>query len=325
MADWVPDEITVVSLPMRTRFRGITHREVLLARGPAGWGEWGPFLDYHGDEIVPWWRAAVEWATTEPPTPVRDRVPVNCTVPAVDPEAAHRIAATSGCITAKIKIAEPGQSEADDLARIEAVRDALGPAGKIRVDANGAWVVDEAERRLKVLASYDLEYVEQPCMDVADLATVRMTLARAGIDIAIAADESIRRSDDPWRVVELEAADVAVLKVQPLGGIRACLDLAERLPMPVVISSALETSVGLAAGVACAAALPDLPYACGLNTAALLSADIVSEPLMATSGSLPVGRIGPDPQLLAQHQAPPERIAFWRDRLVETRSRGGAA
>lgn len=325
MADWVPDEITVVSLPMRTRFRGITHREVLLAHGPAGWGEWGPFLDYHGDEIVPWWRAAVEWATTEPPAPVRDRVPVNCTVPAVDPETARRIAATSGCGTAKIKIAEPGQSEADDLARIEAVRDGLGPGGRIRVDANGAWDVDEAERRLRVLARHDLEYVEQPCMDVADLAVVRMKLARAGVEIAIAADESIRRSDDPWRVVELEAADVAVLKVQPLGGIRACLDLAERLPLPVVISSALETSVGLAAGVACAAALPELPFACGLNTAALLSADIVEEPLIATDGSLPVGRKALDPALLDHHRATPDRIAFWQQRLIQTRARSGAA
>lgn len=310
--------MTVVSLPMRTRFRGITHREVLLAHGPAGWAEWSPFLDYHGDEIVPWWQACVEWATTEAPSPVRDRVPVNCTVPAVDPVTAHRITADSGCRTAKVKIADPGQSEADDLARLEAVRDALGPGGRVRVDANGAWDVDEAERRLRVLARHDLEYVEQPCAEVTELATLRRRLARSGVDVAIAADESIRRSDDPWRVVELEAADVAVLKVQPLGGIRACLAWAERLPMPVVISSALETSVGLAAGLACAAALPELPYACGLNTAALLTQDVVADPLLATDGSLPVGRIAPDPALVDRHRAAPERIRFWQDRLEAT-------
>ena len=316
-----PVETVVVSLPMTTRFRGITTREVMLARGPAGWGEWSPFLDYGGDEIVPWWRSCVEWATTEPPPPVRDRVPVNCTIPAVGPERAHAIAAGSGCRTAKIKIAEPGQHEDDDLARIEAVADALGDDGRLRVDANGAWDVDEAERRLRVLARYDLEYVEQPCADVTELAEVRHRLARAGVDVAIAADESIRRAEDPWRVVELEAADVAILKVQPLGGVRACLELADRLPMPVVVSSALESSVGLATGVALAAALPELPFACGLNTAALLSDDIATPSLLAVDGMLPVGRVLPDSALLTRHGAPSEREAFWHDRLISTQRR----
>jgi len=316
-----PAEVVVASLPMTTRFRGITTREAMLVRGPAGWGEWSPFLDYSGDEIVPWWRACVEWATTKPPPPVRDTVPVNCTVPAVDADRAHRIAADSGCRTAKIKIAEPGQTEADDLARIEAVADALGPTGRVRVDANGAWDVDEAERRMRVLARYGLEYVEQPCAEVTELAEVRSRLARADVDIAIAADESIRRAEDPWRVVELEAADVAVLKVQPLGGVRACLELADRLPMPVVVSSALETSVGLAAGVALAAALPELPYACGLNTAALLAADVAEPSLRASDGTLPVGRVLPDPGLLVRHRVGPARERFWHDRLTITQHR----
>lgn len=316
------EAVTVVALPMRTRFRGITTREVLLVRGSQGWSEWGPFLDYSGPELLPWWRACVAWANEPAPTPVRDQVPVNCTIPAVDPEQARALAAASGCRTAKIKIAEPGQTEADDLARIEAVRDGLGPGGLIRVDANGAWDVDEAERRLRRLSREELEYVEQPCAEVTELAEVRHRLARSGVEIAIAADESIRRSDDPWQVVELEAADVAVLKVQPLGGVQACLELAERLPLPVVVSSALETSVGLAAGVALAAALPELPYACGLNTATLFAADIAAPSLVATDGMMPTGRVTPDPELLATATASPDRQEFWRDRLTRTLADG---
>ncbi|MFW6598207.1 o-succinylbenzoate synthase [Propionibacteriaceae bacterium Y2011] len=318
-ATFDPVESVVVSLPMTTRFRGITTREVLLVRGPAGWSEWGPFLDYTGDELVPWWQACVAWATEPAPPPVRATVPVNCTIPAVGPERAYEMAQVSGCRTAKIKIAEPGQTEADDLARIDAVRDALGPGGRLRVDANAAWDVDEAERRLRRLASEDLEYVEQPCPEVTELAELRRRLARAGVDIAIAADESIRRSTDPLRVAELEAADVAVLKVQPLGGVRACLELAERIALPVVVSSALETSVGLAAGVALAAALPNLPYACGLNTAALFTADVATAPLLAVDGELPVGRVEPDPELITTLATPADRQQFWRERLAATR------
>lgn len=306
----------VVQLPMRTRFRGITTREVLLVPGPAGWSEWSPFIEYEGAELEPWWRACREWAESEPPPAVRDRVPVNATIPAVDQDTARALAAASGCRTAKIKIAEPGQTETDDLDRIAAVRDGLGPGGRLRVDANGAWSVDEAERRLRRLAREELEYVEQPCAEVTELAELRRRLARAGIEVLIAADESIRRADDPWRVVELEAADVAVLKVQPLGGVRACLELAERLPMPVVVSSALETSVGLAAGVALAAALPELPYDCGLNTAALFTDDVTSAALIAVDGQLPVGRVAPDPERVARYAAPADRQQWWQRRLA---------
>ena len=278
-------------LPMTTRFRGITRRRGVLIHGDAGWGEWSPFADYGPAEIGPWWRAAVEAAEQGWPAPVRSRVAVNATIPAVGPDDAHARAAASGCRTAKIKVAEPGQSFADDLARVEAVRDALGPEGRVRVDANGAWTVDEAYERLLRLDRFGLEYAEQPCRSVEELRELRLRLARAGSDVRIAADESIRRSGDPQRVAEREAADVVVLKVQPLGGVRACLELADELGLPVVVSSALETSVGIRAGLALAAALPDLPFDCGLNTVGLLAADVAVSPLVARAGFLDVGEV----------------------------------
>lgn len=279
------------ALPLRHRFRGITVREGLLVRGPAGWAEWSPFAEYRHPEIDSWWQATVEAAFDGFPAPVRDRVPVNVTVPAVGPEQAHGIVAGSGCRTAKVKVAEAGQDFGDDLARVEAVRDALGPDGRIRVDVNGRWEVDTARRRLARLAAFDLEYAEQPCASVGELARLRRALARDGVQVLIAADESIRRSGDPERVVAEEAADIAVLKVQPLGGARRCLELAERLGLPVVVSSALESSVGLAAGVALAAALPELPYACGLNTATMFTADVTATPLVAVDGEIAVGEV----------------------------------
>lgn len=308
-------------LPMRTRFRGLTERTGMLVPGPAGWAEWSPFADYTGAELVPWLRAADEARTLGFPEPVRRRVPVNATVPAVDPGRAHAIAARSGCGTAKVKVAEPGQRLADDLARVEAVRDALGPGGRVRVDANGAWSVDEAITALGALARLGLEYAEQPCASTEDLAELRRALARRGIDVPIAADESIRRSGDPERVVALGAADIAVLKVQPLGGVRACLALADRLGLPVVVSSALETSIGLAAGLALAAALPELPYACGLNTGPLLDGDLVAEPLRAVDGEIavPAAPPAPDPELLAA-AADGAPAAHWADRLAATRA-----
>jgi o-succinylbenzoate synthase len=276
------------SLPLRNRFRGITVREGVLIRGRVGWAEWSPFAEYGYPEIGNWWRATWEAANVGFPKPVRARVAVNATVPALGPELAHDLVANSGCGTAKVKVAEPGQTFADDLARVEAVRDALGSQGKLRVDANGAWSVDDAFDRLSRLSRFDLEYAEQPCATVEELAQLRRRFARSGVGVLIAADESIRRAGDPERVATLNAADIAVLKVQPLGGVRRCLELAERLSLPVVVSSALESSVGLAAGVALAAALPELPFACGLNTAAMFTTDVTDSPLVAVDGFIEV-------------------------------------
>lgn len=306
----------VWSIPMRTRFRGITVREGMLIRTESGWGEWSPFLDYTDPAVVePWLRAAEEAAAGDWPAPLRGTVPVNVTVPAVGPEQAHAIVLGSGCRTAKVKVGEPGQTLADDLARVEAVRDALGRDGRIRVDVNGLWDVETAVASIGTLdRAVGLEYVEQPVADVEDLARVRRR-----VDVPIAADESIRRAADPYRVRDLEAADVAVLKVQPLGGVRACLRIAEEIGLSVVVSSALETSVGIAAGVALAAALPELPYACGLATVRLLTDDVVSEPLLPVEGELPVRTPLVDEGRLAALAADPERRAHWDQRLAAVR------
>ncbi|HET7355725.1 MAG TPA: o-succinylbenzoate synthase [Nocardioidaceae bacterium] len=310
----------VYSIPMRTRFRGITVREGVLVRGPAGWGEFSPFLEYDATVARPWLAAAREAAEEGWPEPLRDRVPVNVTVPAVGPDqAAAVVRASGGCRTAKVKVAEPGQSRAEEQARLEAVRDALGPDGRIRVDANGLWDVDEAVTAIGLLdrAAGGLEYVEQPCASVEDLASVRRK-----VGVPVAADESIRRAEDPYRVRDLQAADVAVLKVQPLGGVRACLRIAEDIGLPVVVSSALETSVGIAAGVALAAALPELPHACGLATVQLLTGDVTSAPLLPRDGTLSVVRPEVDEGLLARWAADPARGAAWEERLAAVAALG---
>jgi O-succinylbenzoate synthase len=307
----------VFSIPMTTRFRGITVREGVLIEGAAGWGEWSPFVEYPPEEAEAWLRCAEEAAAGDWPAPVRDAIPVNVTVPVVSPADAHALVLRSGCATAKVKVADPGSSSADDLARVEAVRDALGSSGRIRVDANGAWTVDEAVAAIGELdrAAGGLEYVEQPCASVEDLAVVRRRVA-----VPIAADESIRRAADPYRVRDLAAADVAVLKVQPLGGVRACLRIAADIGMPVVVSSALETSVGLAAGVALAAALPSLDHACGLATRALLTADVAVPEVVPVDGFLNVARPVVVPDLVDAVSAAPDRVAWWEDRLAAVRA-----
>jgi o-succinylbenzoate synthase len=303
----------VYRVPMRTRFRGIDVRDGVLLRGPAGWGEFSPFWDYDVAESRRWWAAAREAAVDGWPEPVRASVPVNVTVPAVDAERAHAIVTASGCRTAKVKVAEPGQTAADDLARVEAVRDALGPSGAVRVDANAAWDADGAVARIRELDRVGLEYVEQPCATLEELVAVRRR-----IDVRIAGDEVVRRSADPLAVDLREACDVVVLKVQPLGGVRAALRVAEAHGLPCVVSSALESSVGIAAGVALAAALPELPFACGLATVALLTADVTSTPLLPVDGALPVTR--PEPDLLGQVAADPGTEARWRARLAAVRA-----
>jgi O-succinylbenzoate synthase len=301
-------DVRVWSVPMRSRFRGIDVRDGVLVRGPAGWGEFSPFWDYDVSESRRWWAAAVEGAVDGWPDPVRTSVPVNVTVPAVDAERAHAIVAASGCRTAKVKVAEPGQTAADDLARVEAVRDALGPRGAIRVDANAAWDVDTAVARIAELDRVELEYVEQPCATLDELVALRRR-----VDVRVAADEVVRRADDPLRVDLREACDVVVLKVQPLGGVRAALRVAEAHGLPCVVSSALESSVGIAAGVALAAALPELPFACGLATVALFTGDVSSEPLLPVDGFLPVRRPEPDRDDVT---ADPATTARWAARVA---------
>ena len=283
------DRIVAFRVPLTTRFRGVTERHGLLLHGPHGWGEWSPFDEYDDSVARVWLDAALDAALAPPPVPRRDRIPVNVTVPAVGPDEVRAIAFASGCTTAKIKVAEPGQTLADDVARVVAVRDALGPEGRIRVDANAAWTIDSAVDALGRLeeAAGGLEYAEQPCTTLDALAEVR---ARTGVRIA--ADEAIRRDHaDPTLV--RDAVDVAVIKVQPTGGVTAALALVEALGLPAVVSSALETSVGLAAGVRLAAALPDLPFACGLGTGLLLADDVVDRSLLPQDGALAVQDASP--------------------------------
>jgi O-succinylbenzoate synthase len=294
------------AIPMRTLFRGITVREGALIQGPAGWGEFAPFAEYGPRESARWLASAIEAATTPWPAPVRDAVGVNVTVPAVGPQQAHALVAGAGCRTAKVKVAQRGQGDADDIARVEAVRDALGPAGRIRVDANGGWDVAHARAMLAQLAPFGLEYAEQPCATLDELAELRQLT-----DVLIAADESIRRAEDPLRVRAAGAADIVVLKTAPLGGVAAALRVAQACGLPVVVSSAVDTSVGLAAGVALAAALPSLPYDCGLATMSLLTGDVTADPLTAEDGQLPVRRPPVNPDCLAAFETDP---APWRAR-----------
>jgi O-succinylbenzoate synthase len=299
------------------RFRGIDVREGMLLRGPAGWGEFCPFEEYD-DQVAGWWlAAAIEACTIGWPDPVRDQIPINCTVPAVSPERAVEIVRESGCATAKVKVAEHPQSLSEDLARVEAVRSALGPGGAIRVDANGRWDVDTAVTTLRALdrAAAGLEYAEQPCRTIEELAAVRRR-----VDVRIAADESIRQADDPLRVALAGAADVAVIKCTPLGGVRRALRVAEVCGLPCVVSSALETSVGLAAGLALAAALPELEFACGLGTLSLFHADAVAadDSLRPVGGFIQVPRHAPEPdpvRLAAVTLTDPDRAAWWQARL----------
>ncbi len=282
------DAVVVFRVPLTTRFRGVTERHGLLLHGAHGWGEWSPFDEYDDTVAGVWLDAALDAARTPPPPALRERVPVNVTVPAVGADEARAIVAASGCATAKVKVAEPGLSLAEDVARVAAVRSALdatvGAAGRIRIDANAAWTVVEAVEALARLtdAAGGLEYVEQPCTTLAELAEVR---ARSGVPVA--ADEAIRRDHADPALVR-DAVDVAVIKVQPSGGVHAALALATELGLPAVVSSALDTSVGLAAGVRLAAALPELPFACGLATGLLLADDVVTRPLVPEGGMLAV-------------------------------------
>ena len=312
------DGMRAFAIPMPGRFRGITVREGALIEGPAGWGEFSPFAEYGPRECARWLSSALESALTGWPAPVRDRVPVNVTVPATGPQRAREIVAASRCRTAKVKVAERGQSDRDDFDRVEAVRDALGPDGKIRVDANGGWDVDGARRMLRGLARFGLEYAEQPCATLEEMAELRRY-----VDTPLAADESIRRAEDPLRVRAAGAADIVVLKVQPLGGVRAALRIAEACGLPVVVSSAVDTSVGLAAGVALGAALPDLPYACGLATMSLLNGDVTADPLAESGGELPVRRPVVDMTELARWEVD---AGPWRERArAAARFLGSAA
>ncbi len=298
-------ELHPVSIPMKYRFRRVERRDSVLIRGPQGWGEFSPFPDYPREVTTRWLAAALEAACSIWPSPVRSSVPINVTVPAVDGPTAFDIVVESGCRTAKVKVADPGQTPEDDEERLAAVRAALGPTGKIRIDVNGAWDLETATETLLKLASYDLEYVEQPVRTLEEMIELRRR-----VPVRIAADEAVRLAADPLEVAERGAADVIVLKVQPLGGVERALGVAQRSGLPAVVSSALETSIGIAAGLAAAAALPQLDFACGLGTVSLFTGDVVLDSLLPIDGRMELRRPEPDPALL-------ERFAADRDTSAE--------
>jgi len=307
----------VVSLPLAQRFRGITEREALLFEGDAGWTEFSPFVEYNDTEAANWLAAAIDFGFAQRKPLVRDSIAVNATLPAVSADQVAAVLARFGpCRTVKVKVAERGQELVDDVARVAATRDYLGAAGRIRIDANAGWNVDEAEHAIHALARYDLEYVEQPCATVDELSELRERIGY--MDIPVAADESVRKAEDPLAVARAGAADLLVIKAQPLGGISAALRIVEQAGLPAVISSALDTSVGISMGLHLAGALPRLDYDCGLGTAALLATDVVESPLVPLEGRLPVQRVTPSERLLIKNSATPERTQWWLERLERT-------
>jgi O-succinylbenzoate synthase len=313
----IVDRMHVVALPMRVKFRGITVRELALIDGPAGWGEFGAFPEYQPPEAAAWLAAAVEAAYRPPPPTHRDRIPINATVPAVPAAQVPEVLARfPGARTAKVKVAEPGQTLADDVARVNAVREHVST---VRVDANGGWSVAEAAAAAAALtADGPLEYLEQPCATVPELAELRRL-----VEVPIAADESIRKAEDPLHVVRSGAADIAVLKVAPLGGVARMLAIARQIDIPVVVSSALDSAVGIGRGLLAAGALPELRHACGLGTGGLF-VDDVAEPMTPVDGYLPVATVTPDPARLQALAAPPDRRQWWIDRITACYESGRA-
>lgn len=313
------DTVRVVALPMRVKFRGVTVRETAIFQGPAGWGEFGPFPEYQDAEASQWLRAGIEAAWQGFPAPLRTTIPVNATVPAVP---AGRVADVldgyGGAVPAvKIKVAERGQTSADDVARVAAVRDLL-PDAELRVDANMGWDEDQAVAALTELAAFDLEYAEQPVASIEGLAAVRQRLRDKNIGLKIAADESVRKAEDPLAVARAGAADLIIVKVAPLGGVRRAVEIVREAGLPAVVSSAIDSSVGIRAGVALAAALPELPYACGLGTLSLMEADVTHEPLKPQDGFIPVRDVAVDDGLLEEFAVTGERRDWWLDRIRRT-------
>lgn len=293
-------EFRPFSVALNKRFRGLTERSGLLVRGTApdgadAWGEFSPFADYNAEQRNRWWAAAMEAASGRLPPPLREHVESAAIIPEITPDAAAALTREYGCRTAKVKVGGPRGADPDpaatlraDIERVEAVASALGAGGRLRIDANGAWTLAAAGPAIRALEAAvrsgglgGLEYVEQPCATIGELAALRRR-----IDTPIAADESIRLTGDVDAVWGAEAADILVLKPSPLGGARACLAIAERTGLPVVISSAMESSVGLFSVLAAALALPDAGLAHGLGTGTLLATDTVDETLVPVAGRL---------------------------------------
>ena len=306
--------LRVVALPMKTKFRGLQIRETALIKGSAGWGEFAPFIEYDARESIPWLESAIEAATTNFPSGMRRSIPVNATVPATDDESEIEkiLSWYPGVDTVKIKV---GTGIREDLVRIARVRKYL-PNAKIRVDVNGSWSVDDAVFNIRTIygevAGTLLEYVEQP---VATLEELKELKERLIVDVKIAGDEVLRKAIDPFAIDLVGAIDVLMLKVSPLGGIDRSLKLAAHHKLPVVVSSALESVVGISHGLRLASALPNLEYACGLATSALFEADLGSIPI--SNGAMSVEAPEIDDERFQRFAASADRLEWWRNRISE--------
>jgi len=317
-ADEITD-VSVVALPLRTRFRGIVVREALIFRGSQRWSEFSPFVEYEDEEAAQWLAGAISWANDPLPSVFRNSIPVNATVPAVSPDEVADVLSPFGSFgSVKIKVAEKGQNLQDDIARVRRVRD-LYPEVALRLDANAGYATEQTMEIARELKNLNLEYIEQPVASIPELKELRTWLAEEQIPLKVAVDESIRKSSDPLLVAREQAADIAVIKVQPLGGIRRAMAIASESGLEVVVSSALETSIGISHGLHLAAAMPNLSYDCGLATARLLGGDIVDSPLVPVGGQIELREVSPSANLLEKYSASPERTSWWIERLERCR------
>ncbi len=307
----VLEYLAVVDIPMNVTFRGVNRRQSVLIRGPQGWGEFAPFTEYGDEEAAAWLACAFEAAWLPATEPVREHIPLNATLPAVPAERVPEVLARyNGTIRElKIKVAERGQSLAEDVARVAAARKAL-PEARLKVDANMGYTLSGALEALRELCLYGIIYAEQPVSSVEDMAALRYAVAEEGLPVRIAADESIRKAEDPLRVARADAADLIIIKAAPLGGVRRALAIVEQAQLPAVVSSALETSVGIATGVSLAASLPSLDYGCGLGTVSLMAEDITEDSMVARDGFIRFRTVNPNPALLAR-LAPNEPTRRW--------------
>ena len=301
-----PFELKVVSIPVKNTFRGITSREIALFEGPAGWSEFSPFLEYDNKQSATWMKAALEAATKPAPTPLRNEVMVNATLPNIKPGEVEKVLSNfDGCTTIKIKI---NDFTIDRELLIESLKHV--PNARFRLDVNGGWTLDEAIVNLK---NYEgefaglIDYVEQPCIDIADLKVLKN---ETGIKIAV--DESIRKFLGSDLTKLKDVADIAVIKWAPSGGINAALDLIKQISLPVVVSSALDSSVGISHGLALACAIPNLYGACGLATVALLEGDVTSDSLLASKGVIANHKVTPD--RISEFKVDNQRQKWWQDR-----------
>jgi O-succinylbenzoate synthase len=307
----------VVSIPLRTKFRGLTERELLVFEGPNGWSEWAAFTEYEDEEAATWLAAAIEWGFDEVPEPVRKQVPVNAILPSVPKNEIAKVLGRAGKFsTVKVKVADPKQSLADDLERILEVKN-LFPDTKLRLDANGGYSVDQALELMTQVESnsLELEFFEQPVATIAELAELKVEIAKRGAIVKIAADESVRKSSDPLAVELAGAADLLVLKSAPLGGVRNALEIANSSKLEICASSAMQSSIGLAAELHFAACLPNLNFDAGLGTGYLFGGDLTTDRLIPENGILELRRPEINTSSLDILKAEDHRYDWWVARL----------